>query len=145
MRGFDLFLIEALRREMPVIARDIPVFQEFAGNCGGYLTDSNQPSVIAEAVRQMLGPSDKSTSASAAKYATCSKGANFLLFRLVGKDDHHRHWVLDGALRLSGHDMRMLSQAGVPHRHKMLSNGTSGLLTDGPYCAIKAGRYRLLT
>lgn len=45
--GFGLPLIEAARYKLPVIARDIPVFREVAGNNAAYFTGLDAGSVVA--------------------------------------------------------------------------------------------------
>ena len=52
--GFGLPLIEAAQHKLPIIARDIPVFREVAGEYAFYFENSNNPHVIASAVRQWL-------------------------------------------------------------------------------------------
>jgi glycosyltransferase involved in cell wall biosynthesis len=52
--GFGLPLIEAAQHKLPIIARDIPVFREVAGQHAFYFENSKDPQVIAEAVMQWL-------------------------------------------------------------------------------------------
>lgn len=52
--GFGLPLIEAAQYELPIIARDIPIFREVAGSHAFYFDDSKDPAVIANAVDQWL-------------------------------------------------------------------------------------------
>jgi len=52
--GFGLPLIEAAQRSLPIICRNLPVFQEVAGSCAFYFTDSKDAGVIGEAVDQWL-------------------------------------------------------------------------------------------
>lgn len=51
--GFGLPLIEAAQHKLPIIARDIPVFREVAGEHGFYF-DGLSPGVLAEAIKQWL-------------------------------------------------------------------------------------------
>lgn len=51
--GFGLPLIEAAQHELPIIARDIPVFREVAGECAFYF-NGLEPQAIAKAVQQWL-------------------------------------------------------------------------------------------
>ncbi|MGI8933496.1 MAG: glycosyltransferase family 4 protein [Phormidesmis sp.] len=51
--GFGLPLIEAAQRQLPIIARDLPVFREVAGNCAFYF-DGEQPEQLAAAVEKWL-------------------------------------------------------------------------------------------
>jgi glycosyltransferase involved in cell wall biosynthesis len=52
--GFGLPLIEAAQHQIPIIARDIPVFREIAGAHAFYFDDVLHPSAISEAVRKWL-------------------------------------------------------------------------------------------
>jgi glycosyltransferase involved in cell wall biosynthesis len=51
--GFGLPLIEAAQRGMPVLARDIPVFREVAGECAHYF-DGLGPDTLAAAVLRWI-------------------------------------------------------------------------------------------
>ena len=51
--GFGLPLIEAAQHGVPVLARDIPVFREVAGDCASYFS-GDEPEAIADAVTRWL-------------------------------------------------------------------------------------------
>lgn len=51
--GFGLPLIEAAQHKLPIIARDIPVFREVAGECA-YYYDAQSPSALAQAINAWL-------------------------------------------------------------------------------------------
>lgn len=51
--GFGLPLIEAAQRHLPIIARDLPVFREVAGNYAFYF-DGEQPEQLATAIEKWL-------------------------------------------------------------------------------------------
>jgi glycosyltransferase involved in cell wall biosynthesis len=52
--GFGLPLIEAARHKLPIIARDIPVFREVAGDHAYYFDDKRTPEVLATALKDWL-------------------------------------------------------------------------------------------
>jgi len=52
--GFGLPLIEAAQHKMPIIARDIPVFREVAGQAASYFA-GNEPICIKDAIIRWLG------------------------------------------------------------------------------------------
>lgn len=52
--GFGLPLIEAAQYKLPIIARDIPVFREVAGEFAYYFKNENDPSVLAVTIREWL-------------------------------------------------------------------------------------------
>lgn len=59
--GFGLPLIEAGQHKLPIIARDIPVFREVAGEYAYYFENKNAPEVISDAVRKWLSLYQKNT------------------------------------------------------------------------------------
>ncbi len=52
--GFGLPLIEAAQYRLPIIARDIPIFREVAGQYAYYFSDSQQVDILAQAIQQWL-------------------------------------------------------------------------------------------
>jgi glycosyltransferase involved in cell wall biosynthesis len=52
--GFGLSLIEAARHGIPIVARDIPVFREVAGDCAFYFT-GDSPHELAMSLKVWLG------------------------------------------------------------------------------------------
>ncbi len=52
--GFGLPLIEAAQKKMPIIARDLPVFREVAGEYAYYFENTKNPLVIANTIRNWL-------------------------------------------------------------------------------------------
>ncbi|MDB9494017.1 glycosyltransferase family 1 protein [Spirulina major CS-329] len=57
--GFGLPLIEAARRNLPIIARDIPVFREVIGENGHYFI-AQHPEHLAESIRNYLAVKNQS-------------------------------------------------------------------------------------
>jgi len=52
--GFGLPLIEAAQYKLPIIARDIPVFREVAGEYAYYFPNSSDPDILASAAQDWL-------------------------------------------------------------------------------------------
>lgn len=52
--GFGLPLIEAARYGVPIIARDLPVFREIAGDHAFYFPNTTDPRTLAEKIQQWL-------------------------------------------------------------------------------------------
>lgn len=52
--GFGLPLIEAAQKKLPIIARDIPVFHEVAGEHAYYFENSNEPSVLSDTIKEWM-------------------------------------------------------------------------------------------
>ena len=59
--GFGLPIIEAARHGLPIIARDIPVFREVAGQYASYFANTLQASSIADTVQEWLALSKNDT------------------------------------------------------------------------------------
>jgi len=52
--GFGLPLIEAAQHRLPIIARDIPVFREVAGDNAYYFENSKDPDILAHAIEKWV-------------------------------------------------------------------------------------------
>jgi glycosyltransferase involved in cell wall biosynthesis len=52
--GFGLPLIEAAQSNIPIIARDIPVFREVAKEFAYYFEDTNEANVLSKAIKNWL-------------------------------------------------------------------------------------------
>ncbi len=52
--GFGLPLIEAAQHKIPIIARDIPVFREVAGEYAYYFINDNSPDVLSDTLKKWL-------------------------------------------------------------------------------------------
>lgn len=59
--GFGLPLIEAARHKIPIIARDIPVFREVAGEHAYYFENNKDPDIITIAISNWLALHAKAT------------------------------------------------------------------------------------
>jgi glycosyltransferase involved in cell wall biosynthesis len=77
--GFGLPLIEAAQHKLPIIARDIPVFHEVAGEHAYYFT-GKKPDTIAKAISTWLGlyQNDQHPKSDAMPWLTWKEGANQL-------------------------------------------------------------------
>ncbi len=83
--GFGLPLIEAARRHMPVIARDLPVFREVAGEHASYFS-GREPGAVAEAVRSWakLTRLGQAPSTEGMSWLTWQQSAGMLAQALLG-------------------------------------------------------------
>jgi glycosyltransferase involved in cell wall biosynthesis len=52
--GFGLPLIEAARHKIPIIARDIPVFKEIAGDHAFYFENNPDPKILSDAIQSWI-------------------------------------------------------------------------------------------
>lgn len=78
--GFGLPLIEAAQHKLPIIARDIPVFREVAGE-HAYYFNAAQPSELAQTLRDWLAlcQADKQPRSDAMPWLTWKKSATQLI------------------------------------------------------------------
>lgn len=144
--GFGLPLIEAAQHKCPIIARNIPVFQEVAGGHAYYFPDSKDAAVLAHAVEEWLAlhQNKKAPLPDAMPWQLWQQSTAALLDCLIGKKRAYRQWLPDGVLRFWGNDHRLNTQVGRRHRCHIESTGRSGWLVFGPCLRLPAGRYRLI-
>lgn len=91
--GFGLPLIEAARHELPIIARDIPVFREIAGEHAFYF-DGLQPDRLASAVEEWLALAAAGgvPQSSGIRWLTWAESAEQLKSGILGHDAY-RQWL----------------------------------------------------
>ena len=84
--GFGLPLIEAARYRLPVIARDIPVFREVAGEHAFYFPAPEDPDALALAIDQWLNlfASGKHPPSNRMPWLTWQQSAGQLVNRILG-------------------------------------------------------------
>jgi len=139
-------LIEAARHKLPIIARDIPVFSEVAGDHAFYFR-GDKPEELAEAVLRWLslhaqGNAPKSDDL---PWLTWQQSAKTLESMLM--DEGHPQWIHTWqpgqrwCLRAS--DPRFHSQVGRRSPEGVHSQGSAGYLLYGPYIQVPAGNYEL--
>ena len=90
--GYGLPLIEAARHHVPIIARDLPVFREVAGEHAHYFS-AEQPEQLAAAIEQwlLLHASGKAPPSSAMPWLTWQQSATTLQTML--QDAQHPQWT----------------------------------------------------
>lgn len=93
--GFGLPIIEAAQHKVPIIARDIHVFREVAGEHAYYFMDSNDPEVIAQTVKEwlILYQNGKHSSPEGMQWLTWKQSAENLLKILVEKKKPYHTWL----------------------------------------------------
>jgi glycosyltransferase involved in cell wall biosynthesis len=84
--GFGLPLIEAARHGLAIIARDIPVFHEVAGNYPTYFENKEAPEPLVECLRKWISTSQVSreTNKGLIPFLTWEESAAQLVSRIVG-------------------------------------------------------------
>ncbi|WMT47189.1 MAG: glycosyltransferase [Acidithiobacillus caldus] len=144
--GFGLPLIEATQHKLPIIARDIPVFREVAGEYAFFFADARDPAVIAAAVRAWLDLHRAGTAPAshAMPWLTWRQSAKRLLDIVLGQAAPYRSWLPDGVRRYWGNDPRLHTQVGERVGREMRTTGKAGFLLYGPYERLEPGRYRVV-
>jgi hypothetical protein len=144
--GFGLPLIEAARHKLPIIARDLPVFREVAGEHAFYFS-GEWPEELAEAIRQWLSlhAQGNEPKSDGLPWLTWQQSAKTLEAMLM--DARHPQWThawrpgQRWCLRAS--DPRFHSQVGRRSPEGVHSQGSAGYLLYGPYIEVPAGNYEL--
>jgi glycosyltransferase involved in cell wall biosynthesis len=144
--GYGLPLIEAARHNLPVLARDIPVFREVAGEHATYFTGTT-PQALAEAVNRWLEMqrAGRLTPSDGMPWMDWAQATQAML-DVILHDQWQDHWqpVEDEALiaRYWGSDPRLSTMVGKHMGTALWSTGRAGYLLYGPYLDLKPGSYR---
>jgi glycosyltransferase involved in cell wall biosynthesis len=90
--GFGLPLIEAARHRLPIIARDLPVFREVAGDHAFYFS-ADWPEELAEAIQQWLSlyAQGNAPKSEGMRWLTWQQSAKTLETMLM--DERHPQWI----------------------------------------------------
>lgn len=117
--GFGLPLVEAARHNLPIIARDIPIFREIAGEHAHYFQGTD-PDGLAGAVRDWLNRfrEGRNISSAGMRWLTWAQSAEELKQALLGAKPY-KVWKPDGSVEEAINDP---SQAGEA-RHGSMERG----------------------
>ncbi|MBN6742926.1 glycosyltransferase [Acidithiobacillus sp. MC6.1] len=143
--GYGLPLIEAARHDLPILARDIPVFREVAGAHASYFS-GRAPTDMALAVRQWLHLHEqgRSPQSGAMHWMRWEESIKAML-AVILKDQWQDRWdpIQENTLvaRYWGSDMRLLTIAGKREGTQLVSTGHEGYLMHGPYLDLKFHRF----
>lgn len=93
--GFGLPLIEAAQHRLPILARDIAVFREVAGEHASYFPNSLEPTVLAEAMQNWLDSYHQGNypRAETMAYQTWEQSAGQVLDIVLGKTQPYLSWL----------------------------------------------------
>ncbi len=139
--GFGLPLIEAAHRGVPLIARDIPVFREIAGEHAHYFQGYDAGS-LAGALKSWMEQDARGVASKPTRmrWMTWAE-ASTQMVNVVSKQLWTHCWTPGSVRRFSAFDYRFQTQVGHLRRSKMESTGQAGILIYGPYVPLSAGRY----
>ena len=139
--GFGLPLIEAAQHKKPIIARDIPVFREVAGEHAYYFSGLD-PEALADAIREwfLLNKKGQAPQSDKMTWLTWKESAQNLL-NLTMDSQCKREWLPQQPRRFCGGDPRLGTQVGKRTGSEIESTGETGYLIFGGYISLSAGRY----
>lgn len=146
--GYGLPLIEAARHKLPILARDIAVFREVAGEHASYFSGT-APRALADAVELWLrmhraGTVKPSEGMPWMDWAQATQA----MLGVILRDQWQDGWqpIQDEGLvaRYWGSDPRLSSTVGKRSGTALWSTGKKGHLLYGPYLDLKPGRYTAL-
>lgn len=143
--GYGLPLIEAARHNLPILARDIAVFREVAGEHASYFTGT-APQTLSEAVERWLEMQSAGTLAQSHGLPWMNwTQATQAMLDVILSDQWQDHWqpCKDETLiaRYWGSDPRLGTIVGKRIGTTISSTGRGGYLLFGPYLDLKPGRY----
>lgn len=141
--GFGLPLIEAAHQGIPLIARDLPVFREIAGDSAHYF-NGHAPEDLAAGLERWieLNASGRAPQSSGMPWKTWEEATRQLVEVVRGRRWVHS-WLPGPIHRFGAYDYRFHSQVGRLARGRMASTGQAGILLYGPYLTMPAGRYSM--
>ena len=142
--GFGLPLIEAAQHQLPIIARDIPVFREVAGEHAFYFSGLS-PDALADSVQAWLAldKSGQAPQSSSMPWLTWKQSTQNLLNVILG-GQWYKQWMPDDVRRFWGGDARLGTQVGKRSGQDIETTSKAGYLIFGPYIPLDAGRYQVL-
>jgi glycosyltransferase involved in cell wall biosynthesis len=145
--GFGLPVVEAARHKLPILARDIAVFREVAGEHATYFT-GHSPQALAAAISDWLQQKQKGTHirSDAMPWLDWEQSTRAML-DIILSDKWQDVWTPardDGLIaRYWGSDPRLSSVVGERKGTAIWSTGRAGHVLYGPYMNLKPGHYQV--
>lgn len=141
--GFGLPLIEAAHHGVPLIARDLPVFREIAGEHAHYFR-GHEGASLQQALEQWLElhAKGKAPASGDMPWLTWSECAAQLVDVVAQRRWVHR-WMPSSIRSFGAFDYRFRTQVGTLARGRLRASGEPGLLLYGPYVPLSAGQYTI--
>jgi glycosyltransferase involved in cell wall biosynthesis len=141
--GFGLPLIEAAQYGMPIIARDIPVFREVAGEHAFYFSEASALG-LATAIEKWLAAYKigRAPLSDGMPWLTWEQSTQQLLNVILG-DAWYCRWMRPTGYFFWGSDNRIETQVGRRIGRDMISTGEPGRLIFGLYISVSVGSYRV--
>lgn len=142
--GYGLPLIEAAQHKLPIIARDIPIFREVAGDNAFYFSGDTSET-LANCICEWLDFYARGTApkSDAVPLITWEQSSNQFI-DIILNNNWTTYWMPDGRYRFHlGADPRLLTQVGVRNGLYLQTNKIGGCLLHGPYLPFQSGRYQV--
>lgn len=140
--GFGLPLIEAAQYGLPIIARDIPVFREVAGEHAYYFSEESDGGLAGAIVKWLADyEAGRAPSSDGMSWLTWEQSTQQLVNAIVHDARYHR-WLIPKGYCFWGSHGRIGTQVGRRTGRDMVSTGEPGYLIYGPYISLPAGSYR---
>jgi glycosyltransferase involved in cell wall biosynthesis len=141
--GFGLPLIEAAQHQLPIIARDIPVFHEVAGEHASYFSGTT-PQDLADGVQAWLAlhKASQAPPSENMPWLTWQQSTQNLLDVILG-GNWYQKWMPDDMQR-SCVGSCLYSKVGKRMGRNIVSTGQAGALIYGPYIPLDAGQYQVV-
>lgn len=139
--GFGLPLIEAAINDVPIIARDIPVFREVAGDHALFFSGL-KANDLAEVIQKWIFLNKKKTVplSRGIEYISWHQSANNLL-NFIFKNSWYKIWSDSRSFVIYANDSRFGTKVGHIVSDCMVSSGQTGYLIFGPYIELDSGSY----
>lgn len=141
--GYGLPLIEAAHHDLPLIARDLPVFREVAGEHAFYFSGFGADD-LARAIESWLHLHHRNMAPrpEGIRRLTWAEACAQLV-QVVRDENWVRDWTPGPLRRHAASDYRLESEVGRLLRGRLHTTGRSGFLVHGLSWALPAGRYRV--
>lgn len=141
--GFGLPLIEAAQYGVPIIARDIPVFREVAGEHAFYFSEASAAG-LATAIERWLAAYKigRAPLSDGMPWLTWEQSTQQLL-DVILRDAWYCRWMRPTGYFFWGSHDRIETHVGRRIGRDMISTGEPGRLIFGPHIAVSAGSYRV--
>lgn len=141
--GYGLPLIEAANHGLPLIARDLPVFREVAGDHAFYFSGFGADD-LARAIESWLQLNDQNLAPRPEGIRRQTwREACAQLVQVVREENWIHDWTPGPLRRHAASDYRLESEVGRLVRGRMHTTGRSGFLIHGPSLPLAAGCYRV--
>lgn len=141
--GFGLPLIEAAQRRLPVLARDLPVIREVAGEHASYFSGWTGAE-LADAIVGWFDRRDRGETVSSADmpWLTWSESAQQLL-RAIDSGVWDFAYERSDRRQFRANDARLQTQVGQKVRGELVAGKQAGFLVYGPYIKMAQGAHGL--